>query len=82
MPLAMQAKLLRVLQEREIERVGGNETHQGRRARRRRDQPRLVEPRKAGSSGPTSTIGSTCCRSRSRRCARAATTSLCWCDTF
>src|SRR5204862_6257707 len=25
MPLAMQAKLLRVLQEREIERVGGNE---------------------------------------------------------
>jgi DNA-binding NtrC family response regulator len=26
MPLAMQAKLLRVLQEREIERVGGNET--------------------------------------------------------
>src|SRR5438105_11958008 len=26
MPMAMQAKLLRVLQEREIERVGGNET--------------------------------------------------------
>ena len=26
MPLAMQAKLLRVLQEREIERVGGSET--------------------------------------------------------
>jgi DNA-binding NtrC family response regulator len=28
MPLAMQAKLLRVLQERELERVGGNETIQ------------------------------------------------------
>ena len=39
MPAAMQAKLLRVLQEGELERVGGTETAQGRRAGDRRDQP-------------------------------------------
>ena len=41
-----QAKLLRVLQEGEFERVGGTKTHPGRRARRRRDQP---GPRDAGA---------------------------------
>ena len=37
---AVQAKFLRVLQEREFQRLGGTRTLQGRRARRRRDQPR------------------------------------------
>ena len=41
----LQAKLLRVLQEREVERVGGSATDPRRRARRRRDQPRPRAPR-------------------------------------
>ena len=40
MPLDVQAKLLRVLQEREFERVGGTKTTHGRCARHRRHQPR------------------------------------------
>ena len=36
----MQVKLLRVLQEREFERVGSNATQQGRRPHPRRHQPR------------------------------------------
>ena len=43
---AMQVALLRVLQEGEFERVGGTETLQDRRARRRRHQPR---PRRGGA---------------------------------
>ena len=39
-PPAMQAKLLRVLQEREFERVGRQRAGHGRRAHRRRHQPR------------------------------------------
>jgi len=37
---AVQAKLLRVLQERELERVGGKPHDQSGRARHRHDQPR------------------------------------------
>ena len=36
----LQPKLLRVLEQREVKRVGGGEADQGRRAHRRRDQPR------------------------------------------
>ena len=47
MRLDLQAKLLRVLQEQEFERVGGSTRDQGRRAHRRDDQPRPrgVSPR-------------------------------------
>ena len=55
---ALQVKLLRVLQEKEFERVGGDADHQGRRAARRGDEPR---PRRRGegraSSARTSTTG-------------------------
>ncbi len=40
MSSALQMKLLRVLQEREFERVGDSHTDQGRRPRHRRDQQR------------------------------------------
>ena len=36
LPLALQAKLLRVLQEREIDRIGGMQAHPGRRPGRSR----------------------------------------------
>ena len=57
---ALQAKLLRVLQERAFERVGGTETLHGRRARRRRDEPRPAEARRRRArSARTSTTAST-----------------------
>ena len=46
---AVQAKLLRALQERRIERLGGGAADRGRRARPRGDQPR---PRARGRAGP------------------------------
>ena len=49
MTLAAQAKVLRVLQESEIERVGGNETHHRRRARHRRDQQELEDRDREGT---------------------------------
>ncbi len=49
MPMALQMKLLRVLQEREFERIGDTRTDQGRRPHRRRDQRRLLKMVKEGT---------------------------------
>ena len=48
LPLELQAKLLRVLQDGEFERVGGTQTIEGRRAADRGDEPR---PRARGERG-------------------------------
>ena len=57
---AVQAKLLRVLQEGEFERLGGVGADQGRRAARRRDQPRpAARGRRRAASARTCTTGST-----------------------
>ena len=63
MDLGLQAKILRVLQEREVERLGSSRTIEPRRAR-----DRDLEPRPAGggarrrASAPISTTGSMSCR--------------------
>ncbi len=53
-PVSMQAKLLRVLQEREISRLGSRAATQGGRARHRHHQPRPQggDPREAFPRGP------------------------------
>ena len=54
-----QVALLRVLQEREFERVGGTKTLEGRRARHLRHQPRpRGADRRRAASARTSTTGS------------------------
>ena len=73
LPLALQVKLLRVLQEETIRRLGDTKDMQGRRAHRRRDAPRSRAPRRRpGASARTSSTGSTCCRSSMPAAARAA----------
>ena len=57
MPPALQAKLLRVLEERRFRRVGGRTERRRRRARRRGDQPRprAGAPRGRAPRGPLTT---------------------------
>ena len=63
LPLAMQVKLLRVLEERQVLRVGGVKPRADRRALRRRDQPRpRGRGRSAARSARTCSSGSTASR--------------------
>ena len=77
--LNMQLKLLRVLEEREVEKLGGEPPHQGQHAHHLRHQhgPRRRWWPRAGCAR-TSTIASTSSRCASRRCASASRTSRCW----
>jgi len=76
MPLALQAKLLRVLQEREVEKTRRPRQPRNRRSRARHDQPRVTH---AGAGGAvfakTSSTGCAYSRWFSRRCVIGATTS-------
>ena len=73
---ALQAKLLRVLQEREFEPLGLRAQRAGRPARHHRHQPRPpADGRRTASSARTSTTASTSSRSTCRRCASGARTS-------
>ena len=78
LPLALQAKILRALEERRFERVGGTALVHGRRAARRGHQsrPAARRSRRAGSARISSS-GCRCFRSPFRRCASEATTFRC-----
>ena len=81
-PLEQQSKLLRAIEEKVFERVGGTHAHQGRRADHRLDQAEPAgEDRRGHVPRRTSTTGSTCCGSTSRRCANGWKTCRCWPST-
>ena len=79
LPYLMQTKLLRVIQEREFERIGGTSTHLGGRPDHHRDEP---GPGGAGAGGeiqggpllPPERISRSWCR----RCGSASPTSCSW----
>ena len=85
LPLALQAKLLRFLQERVIERVGGRDGDPGRRAHRLRHPPGPEGPDRGRtlSRGPVLPAGgdrrhhpAAACRARAtRRCSRTRSSS-------
>jgi DNA-binding NtrC family response regulator len=75
----LQAKLLRALQERTIERVGGTENYRGQCPHYRRDPPRPVpNGQRRGHSAKTWPTASTSSISCSHRCANGPRTSPCW----
>ncbi len=82
LPPAAQVKLLRAIQEGQVDPVGGKEAGQGRRAHHLGDQPQSHRGREEpAASARTCSIGCTCSRSRCRRCASAPRTSPIWCGT-
>ena len=79
LPMSLQAKILRALEEKRFERVGGTALAAGRRAAGRGDQPRAEARRsRRGASARISTSACRCFRSPSRRCANGRGTSRCW----
>ena len=72
---ASQAKLLRVLQDGEFQRVGGEQTIRVSRARHLGDEPAIsTSSSRRARSARTSTIGSASCRFACRRCASGCRT--------
>ena len=63
LPLSLQAKILRALEEKRFERVGGTAIGPGRRPARRGDQPRPeAPPSRPGDSAKTCSSGCRCSR--------------------
>ena len=82
MPLTVQVKLLRVLQERCFERLGSESTRDGRHPRGRRHQAAAAatgarRPLPRGPLLPHQRGAASACR----RCASATATCRCWCST-